>query len=383
LSASSKCILLLIVLMLSPCVIEVFADEPIGRVRVSDFLSPEQVAPNKVFSVKLDVEYEIRTNASIRAAIFEGMANAGTPLWQSDVALVSGGGDEIWTLNFTAPPSEGTLYLSAYAYYLDNGVWSFYNDTVLGPGFKQVEIKIARYATLQIQLGVPAIEVVVGNLSEKTTPVGSVAASLLVGVEYPVSVPAVLEYQNSTRIVFNGWQDGSNQTQRTLSINGDSMITGSYRTQYLLRVSSTVPGRSYQSWYDAGSNVTLHKFDSVSMGWPLGLFGGRYDFAGWSGDVNSQSGDLSFEMNSPKTINANFSVEYGALLIVPIIIAAGLVGEAVLLILRHRKASQAKSALSTAVAVCSNCGQEIEEDWTHCIHCGAKLVREDVPSADQ
>jgi len=381
LSATRKCMILVAVLMLSLCTVGVFADEPsLGRVRISSFVCPTQVAPSEMFSVKLDVEYEIVTNASVRAAIFVGMGNASTPLWQSDVAIVSGGGDEVWTLNFTAPPTEGTLELSAYAYYFDNGAWNFYNDTILGPGFKQVAIKIARYATLQVELGVPGIEVAIGNLSETTTQFGSATASLLVGTEYPLSVPAVLEYPNSTRIIFNGWQDGNNQTHRILTLDGDTLVVGSYRTQYLLRVTSTVPGYSSEKWYDAESNVSLHGFDSVSMFWPLGLLGGKYDFSGWSGDVTSRSSDINFTMNSPKTIYANFSVEYGGLIILPIIIAAGVLGEVVLLAFRRKKTAQINAESSTPVSVCSNCGEDTEEEWVHCIHCGAKLGAENGPA---
>ena len=375
LSVTRKCMILVAVLLLSFCTVGVFADQvSLGRVRISSFVCPKQVAPSKMYAVKLDVEYEIRTNASIRAAIFGGIANASTPLWQSDVSIVSGGGDKVWALNFTAPPTEGTIQLSAYAYYLDNGTWKFYNDTVLGPGFEEVTIKVARYAMLQVELGAPGLQVTVGNLSETTTQSGSVNASLLVGMEYPLSVPAVLEYQNSTRIMFNGWQDGNNQTQRTLTFDGDKLVVGTYRTQYLLRVSSMIQNYSYQEWYDANSNVTLHGFGSVSMPWPWGFLGVKYDFSGWSGDVNSRSANISFTMNSPKTIQANSSTEYGILIIIlPIVIAAGVIGEVVLLAFRHKKTAQTQEGSSIRMSTCSNCGAEIEEQWAHCIHCGAEL----------
>ena len=318
LSAAWKCTLIVAILVLSFGTVGVFAQEPIlGRVRIASFVCPRQVAPDSVFSVSLDMEYEIRTSASVRAAIFGTMANASTPLWQSDVANVSMGGDKVWTINFTAPPTEGTIQLTAYAYYFENGTWQYYNDTVLGPGSRQVVIKVARNAVLQVELGVPGLELTLGNLSATTTPTGDVGVSLPVGMKYALSVPDVVQYQNSTRIIFDGWQDGNNQTSRIISVDEDSQLVGSYRTQYLLRVTSTVSNYSYEKWYDAGSNVTLQRLDSVPMVWPLGLLGGNYNFSGWSGDVNSRSGEVNFTMNSPKNISANFTINYGALIVFP------------------------------------------------------------------
>ncbi len=369
-----KYVILVVIMSLSFGTNQVFADDQnLGRVRIASFVGPRQVAPGKIFSVNLDVEYEVRTDVTIRGVIFEVVANASTPLWQSDAARVSGGGDKVWAINLTAPLTEGTLQLSAYAYYLENGVWKFYNDTVLGPGFRDVSIKVARNANLQVELGVPGVELKLGNLSETTSRVGEVGFTLLVGTTYPLSVPYVLEYENSTRIIFIGWQDGSNQTNRVISIDGDTQLVGSYRTQYLLRVTSTLSGHSYQKWYDAESNVTLQEVNSVPMNWPLGLLGGNYVFSGWTGDVNSASAEINFPMNSPRTVHSNFSIAYGILIVFPVIVALGVAAELFLLALKRKQTIQIDAHSSKSMLTCSSCGTVVEEGWVHCTHCGAKL----------
>ncbi len=369
-----KYVILVVIMSLSFGTNQVFADDQIlGRVRIASFVYPRQVAPSMVFSVNLDIEYEVRTDVTIRGVIFEVVANASTPLWQSDATRVSGGGDKVWTINLTAPLTEGTLQLSAYAYYLENGVWEFYNDTVLGPGFKDVSIKVARDANLQVELGVSGVELKLGNLSETTSQVGEVGFTLVIGTTYSLSVPYVLEYENSTRIIFIGWQDGINQTNRVISIDGDTELVGSYRTQYLLRVTSTLASHSYQKWYDAESNVTLQEVDSVPMIWPLGLLGGKYVFSGWSGDVNSASAEINFTMNSPTTVHANFSLAYGILIVFSIIVAVGVAAELFLLALKRKQTIQIDARSSESMPTCSNCGTVIEEGWVHCTHCGAEL----------
>jgi hypothetical protein len=369
--------LIVLIVVFSFFTVGVFAhNQSPGRVRVASFVGPRQVAPNTAFYLNLDVEYEVRAATTIRAAIFEGLLNVSVPLWQSDNANVTGGGDKVWTINLTAPPLEGTIQFSSYAYYLDNGVWKFYNDTVLGPGYGQVTIKVSRYATLRVNLGVAGLAVTLGNSSDTTTQAGDLNATLLVGTPYQLSVPSDKEYQNSTRIIFSRWQDGNNQTKRLISLTGDTQLVGYYRAQYLLKVTSSQSGYSYQKWYDAGSNATLQEVNFVPTSWPLALFGGKYVFSGWSGDLNSRSSEISFAMNSPKTIYANFSIDYG-LLIFPIIVALGIIGEIILLALRRRKRTDTTLGPSTKRATCPNCGEEVEKEWVHCIHCGNNLASSD------
>ena len=91
----------------------VMSEEPnVGILRVDSFRVPREVAPNSVYSVMIDVLYNLHkrpNNATIRAAIYEGDVNFSNPLWQSDPVIVSNGGDEIWNVSLTSPAMEGYL----------------------------------------------------------------------------------------------------------------------------------------------------------------------------------------------------------------------------------------------------------------------------------
>jgi hypothetical protein len=346
-------------------------EQSLGRVRVASFSGPGQVAPGTNFSMSLDVEYEVRTTLTVQAAVYSGASNAGPPLWQSESVSVSGGGDKVWTINSTAPSVEGTIGFSAYAYYLDNGTWKFYNDPVLGPGYGQITIKVSKYANLQVDTGIPDLVVVIGNASDTTGQTGAVNVRLAVGVPYLISVPSDLEFQNSTRIVFNAWQDGNNQSVRSFLLSGDMTLVGSYRHQYLLKATTNQAGSSYQKWCDVGTNVTLREADFAPNSSFLTAFGGKYVFSGWSGDVNSRMNEINLTMDSPKSVTANFSTEYGYLIIIPIVVASGIIGEIVLLSLRRRRGAQPNEMAHNPT--CPNCGRFIEQEWAHCIHCGSDL----------
>jgi len=369
-------------------------EQNVGLLRVAEFQTPKQVAPNSVFLVTLDVEYAVHgpESATIRSAVYSGQINEpqSSPLWESPFVNVTGGGDVTWNLTLKAPSNEGVMQLTAFAYYLNGNTWQYYNDSMQGPGFGQTSVKIATAANLEIDLGEAGLQVTVANSTQQTTLTGSAAFMLPVDETYSLTVPSAVELKNSTRLIFSGWSDGDNNTERSVRLDGDAKLVGFYHHQYLLQVTSPVAAYSYSKWYDAGSNVTLSVNSTVPFSAPLDLLGLKYIFQGWTGDLDSKMNQVNVTMDSGKTIEANFSVDYAPLLL-PAIIIVGVVGTAILLMLRRRGTSVAPSTepneaetAETAGPVqreaekiesllCENCGKSVEKDWKHCIHCGADL----------
>ena len=368
------CILLVIlVLITSAGTALVLADEPnVGILRVDSFQVPREVAPNSTFSVTLDVEYGLHlrpNNATIRAAIYKGSLNFSDPLWQSNPVTVSLGGERIWNVNLTSPSTEGEFTLTAAAYFLDQDTWRFFNNSLNGPGIVQAVIRVGKVASLDVSLGVAGVPVTVDNQTFTTSSKGDTQTTLFVGNTYDVSVEPLVEFRNSTRIVFNGWSNGNNRTERSVVVDGNVELVGSYRTQYRLLVNS--PVSSYSEWYDAGSYAEVHTPSSVPMNWPFGLLGLQYIFVGWTGDVNSSLSQVNLTMNSPKTLNANFSADYTPL-IIPVVIALGVTAIVTFIFTRRLKVDKSRSADESSLR-CHKCGEVVENDWTHCIRCGSDL----------
>jgi hypothetical protein len=371
----------LVALTLSPIIADVSAAPNVGMLRVASFECPREVAPGSAFPVSLDVEYAVQglpNNATIRGAIYPGNINSTSPLWQSDPASVSNGGDQVWNVSLTAPSTEGFLNLTAYALFLENGTWKFFSDPVSGPGVSQATIKIGKSADLTINLGAPNADVTIDGSTLETSASGDASLEVAVGTSPLVSVPPIVEFQNSTRIVFVQWSDGVTQPQRHVLIDGDVTLRASYKTQYLLKVNS---GSASEIWYDNGSNATLTAPPSGAGPWPLNLFGVTQSFTGWTGDIQSPMRRLNIKMDSPKTVTAEISVDYRPLA-VPIIVGVGTVVAIISLVLIQRKSTNtlppAEEAVQEVVhepsSACPNCGLEIEGEWTHCIKCGTKLT---------
>jgi len=364
------------------------AESNVGVLRVDQFSYPRQVAPSSSFQVTVDVEYGLygaNPSAIIRSAIFNGPINFTTPLWQSDMVNVSYVGDKIWNVTLTAPSSEGYLNLTAYAFYLENGAWKYYNNSLGGPGFSEATIKVGKISNLDVHVGAPGVSVSINGETVTTSATGDAKVDVPLNSVATVGVPSTIDFQNSTRGIFSNWNDANTQPQRDVTIDGDTMLIANYTVQYLLRINSP---SSSEAWYDKGSIVTLSANASLPMNWPLNLFGIQGQFAGWSGDVQTSSMQANLTMDGPKTVNANYSVDYTPL-IVPVIVAAGaivLIASVILLFLRRGRTEATVSETAAATAtqttteaetpVCPNCGKPIEKEWAHCIKCGAKLTND-------
>jgi hypothetical protein len=357
--------------------------------RVSSFLCPKQVAPGSTFPVSLDAEYAVEglpNNATIRGAIYAGNISSNSPLWQSNPTSVSNGGDEVWNITLTAPTSEGVFNLTAYALYFNNGTWTYFDNTVNGPGFSQATIKIGKTATLEIGVGASGIGISVNGTTQQTSSAGVSDFDVAVNSSPLISVPPLIELQNSTRLVFTQWSDGVMQPQRHVLINGDVRVTALYKVQYLLTLNS---GSTSEEWYDKGANATITAPTSTAMPWPLSMLGMTQTFQGWGGDIHSPSSKVNVTMDSPKTISADFSTDYPPLAVV-VIFVLGLAMAFVSFVLIRRRQSNIEQTsvqppaeapipeplpepLPDSNPTCPTCGQETEPDWVHCIKCGTKL----------
>ena len=384
----------ILTLLTMACSVEaVMGQSNIGMLRVN-LLYPKQVAPSSTFRVSVDVEYGLygaNPTAIIRSAIYNGPINSTAPLWQSNIANVSYVGDQLWNTTLTSPATEGYLSLTAYAFYLEDGVWKFYNNTQNGPGFENVSIKVAKTSSLIIYVGAPGVSISVNGSNLTTSPAGDANANVPLNSIAHIAVPPTINLQNSTRSVFQNWNDANTHPRRDVTISGDTTLTANYTIQYLLKVNGP---SSTETWYNQGSDVTLNAYPSIPMGWPLNAVGINGQFSGWSGDVQSSSTRVSLTMSGPKTVNMNYSVDY-SLLALPIIFAVGItvLAASIILILLRRRAPQEPRAenaeatektappetpelVSEQEPVCPSCGKPVEKEWTHCIKCGAKLTND-------
>jgi len=117
---------------------------------------------------------------------------------------------------------------------------------------------------------------------------------------------------------FVSWSDGETANPRSFNVITDTEIKAVYAAQFLMQASSDYGTVSGNRYYKEGETATLSiDKTSISDG-PLV----DKNFAGWSGDIASQSPTTEVKMDAPKVIKADWQASYWKL----IILAAGIGG---------------------------------------------------------
>jgi ribosomal protein L40E len=198
---------------------------------------------------------------------------------------------------------------------------------------------------------------------------GSISVQLSPGT-HTISAPPIVQLGSSSRLRFNGWSDGSNQTTRTFDLESDTQLTVTYVTQYM--VSAATDSTLTSGWYDSGATLQL----SVDQSQPLNsyrvLLGG---FNGWyNGDqMVSSSPSTTVTVTGPLNLSARWNVlPY----IPPVLLIAAITGA--VLFLRRRKTGSRPGYEPVAahsvwtVRSCTSCGSQIPVRATFCRKCGAR-----------
>jgi hypothetical protein len=112
--------------------------------------------------------------------------------------------------------------------------------------------------------------------------------------------------------------------------------TFSYVKQFLLKVDPGVAGNQTVKWIDAGSSVMVRTDALIQT--PLGV---RYHFLAWKGSIDANSSELSFVMDKPVNMTAQWTADY-ALPVLGGVVAAVSAGSLVLVATRRTKQTRSK-----------------------------------------
>lgn len=140
---------------------------------------------------------------------------------------------------------------------------------------------------------------------------GSVQLLLPSGLHI-ISVPAIVQVDNSTRLRFSGWNDGLSVADRTVYLDSDMALQASYVRQYLVTMDSgLIAPRS--DWGDEGSLVQFSVPSSTKpMSGLFGLLGGDWVFTGWyeGNTLLTRSISGSISVYSPHALKAHWQADY-------------------------------------------------------------------------
>jgi len=110
-----------------------------------------------------------------------------------------------------------------------------------------------------------------------------------------------------TRLVFSHWSGTqiSNSSTLQVSMNRPHNLTANWIVEHYLAVISQVGPFAEQGWHREGTAVRLRVSSPVDQGNRT-----RKVFVSWSGNITSESIEITIQMMGPRTIIANWRTEY-------------------------------------------------------------------------
>jgi len=183
-----------------------------------------------------------------------------------------------------------------------------------------------------LTLRVTVLDNVSVTIDGKQQPPGTISIDITPGV-HAISVPNMTSIDDSTRLVFGGWDDASMQTNRTYDLETDTQIAAEYIKEYKLTLSPASANGA--GWYYEGSIVEISISPQTSLGL-LGVLGAKTHFEGWyeNGQLKTKSYNATLQMNSPHTLTAEMTTDYTLPTMILIVAVAAVV---VLMVAYRRK----------------------------------------------
>lgn len=196
------------------------------------------------------------------------------------------------------------------------GTWNLNMTTALFDPTHNLIPKTTSTVLFGIQLTPVALKVTVpASVAVSVDGVQQLPGPAVVGValgEHNVSVPALVQVDPTTRLMFDHWPDGSTDTNRTIFITSDANITVTYVTQNLLTIAGSQATSTGAGWYNEGETATFSVAPAEPMVGLLGNLGGKVKFQGWyeNGQLLTSSTTGTISMNRPHTITAVWQADY-------------------------------------------------------------------------
>lgn len=207
-----------------------------------------------------------------------------------------------------------------------------------GNGITQSNLNFSISVTDKAQLNITLPNSVTAAVDGANQTAGNVNISLQPG-KHTISAPETVPLTTGSRLRFDRWSDGSKLASRADDLENDTNLTATYVTQYSL--SLTDPSASGAGWYDAGSNATFSVTTPQPESGFFGTLGGKQTFQRWTGDSKESSPSASIQMDGPKEITAQWSVDNTQPYIILGSIAAAILVVIVVVVLMTKRKSRA------------------------------------------
>jgi uncharacterized repeat protein (TIGR02543 family) len=141
-------------------------------------------------------------------------------------------------------------------------------------------------------------------LVDGTSCSGSQVFNWIPGSTHTLSVESPQHVEGGSKWVFVNWSDGGAQSHTYTVPSGPATVQANFKCMVLLTVNSEKGNPQGGGWYDSGATAAF----SVTV--PVDDGNKRYLFLNWSGDGSGTSPSVSVVMGGPKSVTANWKLQY-------------------------------------------------------------------------
>jgi M6 family metalloprotease-like protein/uncharacterized repeat protein (TIGR02543 family) len=122
-----------------------------------------------------------------------------------------------------------------------------------------------------------------------------------------VTVQPMVQFSNSTRAVFTGWNTTflGNAPGFQFKVTSPARLQALWKLQYLIQVVSPYGNPQGSGWHDVGSTVQVSIQPQVDLGNKT-----RRNFAGWTGDRSGTGTSLTVTVDKPMNLSAQWTTQY-------------------------------------------------------------------------
>ena len=253
--------------------------------------APNQVSNSSIMGIETSFTYNLQTPTATQVIAFNpqrGKIEAAAKF------IVTGNGNHIVNLDFVASSNCSELALQIIMLTEMNEGWQLATKPII------TRTRILTSVSITIISTVPNVPFVFDGVQSKTVQNGVLHLETKSGT-HMVQIESVTYLNASTKVVFTGWDDGSTDTKRQLTVENDTNLFINYRKQYFVNATSMYGRSAGTGWYDENSTAAI----SVD---PPAVNGSTMIFTQWTGDISSQHPRELLLVNSPETVRAQWTL---------------------------------------------------------------------------
>jgi hypothetical protein len=252
--------------------------------------APEKVATGSVFVIEGNVSYRSTAHTTAALAAYDSGNNETVSATSIDLA-----GECTQIVRLVMPPVSDSSERSYQVFLLQKvgDKWSHVGPTA------QIVVKVSDSITLTIVTSVPNATLLLDGSLRALPATGTGQLEVSRGSHSIQILPVILP-NNTARIVFTQWEDGTTSLQRQILVEDDTVLTAIYRKQYFVNATSPYGTVQGSGWYDEDSTAAVLLQPNM-----MGREG--VIFAHWTGDSTDSAPRTQLFVDSPKVLEAQWN----------------------------------------------------------------------------